>query len=413
MTSSQRHTEIYGPAAFRGHNIPDLPSSDRDYRGVLNAPLKWGHYAYLDAYTEVKIQLQDCDHIHSQKLKNKKTPPSIYCNEKTWNFEKTSIFPKILFLLNFISFPLSYLFFSAIFAELTGEFIFTIIVIGFILMLLSWFLGLTAGKERYGKILVLLGAIITVPMFLWLEGSIFQFTELSILLWISLFLTFMAVIGCDLLAWCYSRFYQHDGSGFNRRTGMVTIARRFRKPFIAPFYEFDPVMQLMVTPHGSKDYGLWLHHRYSSQKVGLAGIWHSFGLDKQNIYALWDTLQRYMDVEQPLPDLPVLEQSRHLDPTTVEADKRHKRPPRRWRDLDVKAWLRSRDEREQRTRVMGYPWQQQPCTLRARFDPKLDVETYYQQQREMGIYATPKPEDYDNIHRPKLKIFQDKNRAGN
>ena len=56
----------------------------------------------------------------------------------------------------------------------------------------------------------------------------------------------MAVIGVDLLIGLYSLIYSHDGSGFNRRDGMLRISRRFRSPFVAPFYEFDPVMQLQI-----------------------------------------------------------------------------------------------------------------------------------------------------------------------
>lgn len=218
----------------------------------------------------------------------------------------------------------------------------------------------------------------------------------------------MSLIGFDALLWLYSQFYVHDGSKFCRQDGMVTIGRRFKKPFTAPFYEFDPVMQLQVTPHGGHDYVLWLHHRYSSTKVCLANKLHGLGLDKQNLYAFWDTLQRYMDVEQPLPDLPVLEQSRHLDPVTVEYDRQHNRPERYWRNTTLEQWQQSTDAKALRENVEHYPWQQQPCTLQPHLDPQLDVESYYRSQQAKGIFATPRPEDYDNIHRPALKIFQDK-----
>src|SRR5690606_41444114 len=61
-------------------------------------------------------------------------------------------------------------------------------------------------------------------------------------------------IVADLLLALYARFYTHDGSELNRQTGTLTIARRFRKPFVAPFYEFDPVMQLLPTGYIGREY---------------------------------------------------------------------------------------------------------------------------------------------------------------
>ena len=144
---------------------------------------------------------------------------------------------------------------------------------------------------------------------------------------------------------------------------------------------------------------LWLRHRYTSTSVCLATKLHSLGLDKPNVLAFWDTLQRYMDVDEPLPDLPILEQSRHLDPATATYDRAHNRSPRRWRDIDVKTWRR-KEARELRERLEAYPWQREPCILRERIDPALTIEAYYRRQEAKGIKATPKGDDFDNIHRP-------------
>ncbi|HAQ87738.1 MAG TPA: hypothetical protein DCR78_15040 [Pseudomonas sp.] len=207
----------------------------------------------------------------------------------------------------------------------------------------------------------------------------------------------MAVIGTDLLIGLYSLIYTHDGSGFNRRDGMLRIGRRFRSPFVAPFYEFDPIMQLQVTPHGGRDYVLWLHHRYTDTKVCLGMKMHSLGLDKRNLYAFWDTLQRYMDVEQPLPDLPVLEQSRQLDPVTAAHDAAIGRPERYWRDRTFEDWKRSSAPRKLREKLANHSWQQQPCVLRARIDPGLRIEAYYRSQEAKHIHATPKGDDFDSL----------------
>jgi len=243
-----------------------------------------------------------------------------------------------------------------------------------------------------------LGVIIAVAI-AWKHGSLWGYWSEQTAFWFGAVLFFIAVIGADLLIGLYSLIYIHDGSGFNRRDGMVRIGRRFRSPFVAPFYEFDPVMQLQVTPHGGHDYVLWLHHRYTDTKVCLGMKMHSLGLDKANLYAFWDTLQRYMDVEQPLPDLPVLEQSRHLDPVTAAHDAAIGRPERYWRDRTLEGWKRNSASRKLKEKLASYPWQQQPCILRARIDPSLSIETYYRSQEAIGIHATPKGDDFDNVHR--------------
>src|SRR5690606_18477147 len=132
----------------------------------------------------------------------------------------------------------------------------------------------------------------------------------------------------------------------NRQTGLVTVfARkkgRFRKygvegDFIAPFYEFDAAIHTIPDRQGLPWNMLNLLHRYTP-----VGIDFSVVMGKQRLVepcmAMWDFWQRYMDISQPLPDIPVLEQYRHLDPTTAEYDRRNARPPRFWRDMDEKTF---------------------------------------------------------------------------
>ena len=235
--------------------------------------------------------------------------------------------------------------------------------------------------------------IITAGAIAWDQGALWGYWSEQTAFWFGAVVLFMAVIGIDLLIGLYSLIYTHDGSGFNRRDGMLRIGRRFRSPFVAPFYEFDPVMQLQVTPHGGHDYVLWLHHRYTDTKVCLGMKMHSLGLDKANLYAFWDTLQRYMDVEQPLPDLPVLEQSRHLDPVTAAHDAAIGRPERYWRDRTLEGWKRNSASRTLREKLASHPWQQHPCTLRARIDASLSIEDYYRSQQVRGIHAACKGGD--------------------
>ena len=212
------------------------------------------------------------------------------------------------------------------------------------------------------------------------------------------FSIFMGLIGWDYLLDLYLRVFRHDGSGLNRQTGMLTIGRRFQKPFSAPFYEFDATVEFRPGPHGNSGFAIWLHHRYSSAEVFLGSKIQSLGMNLEEALAFWDTLQRYMDVTQPLPDLPILELFRHLDPTTAEHDRQSKRDPRRWRDMPYRVWKR-RGRADMMKRNRDYNWQQQPCIIQSKIDPGLSIEAYYRSQEAKGIQATPKCDDHDNIHR--------------
>ncbi|MBX8575822.1 hypothetical protein K5D47_14510 [Pseudomonas cichorii] len=203
----------------------------------------------------------------------------------------------------------------------------------------------------------------------------------------------MGAIGFDCLLWLHSTISRHDGSEFNRVDGMVRFKRRFRCLFVAPFEEFDPVLTLRPSGYGSNDYMITLYHRYTNKKIYLATKMHSLGLDKANTLAFWDCLQRYMDVTQPLPDLPVLEQSRHLDPVTAAHDASTGRNPRRWRDQAITGWKTS-GEKKLNEQLQRYPWQQQPCVIKSRLSEELTIEAWYRAQEAKGIQATPKAEDF-------------------
>ncbi|WP_275289096.1 hypothetical protein [Halomonas elongata] len=89
-------------------------------------------------------------------------------------------------------------------------------------------------------------------------------------------------------------------------------------------------------------------------------------------------LQRYMDVSQPLPDVPRLEPFRYRDPVTAEHDRQTRRDPRYWRDLDIEAW-KEREGAELLKAQMDYPWGQQQCRLTPQLG-KIDMETYREQR---------------------------------
>ncbi|OOE44834.1 hypothetical protein [Salinivibrio kushneri] len=121
----------------------------------------------------------------------------------------------------------------------------------------------------------------------------------------------------------------------NRQTGMVTLYKRGNKVrFTHPFIEFDCVLMSAPSPQGHLNYNLMLVHRYQPYSVGVP-ISNLIGTNERVVeyQRLWNMIQRYMDVSQPMPDLLVLEEARAKDPVTAAHDQQTGRDPRYWRDM--------------------------------------------------------------------------------
>lgn len=139
----------------------------------------------------------------------------------------------------------------------------------------------------------------------------------------------------------------------NRQTGMVTVFDydnngEYKKngtigELTAPFHEFDAYVISSPDRQGLPMNVLKLSHRYRDIRLGFGPILHQSD-DANEHFALWDYLQNYMDVSRPLPDIPYLEQYRHLDPTTAEHDRRTGRDPRYWVDMDDETFKAKVDE---------------------------------------------------------------------
>ena len=406
----------YAASAYRSNDIPVQPphkwSQDANRTGLTRTQLRWGDYADLEPWQDVDAQLQP----GMRDYLDGKREDDLYINQKRWNFDNTS---KWMILFPYLKWT-SILYapwaiwggaigeaFSPQIKNMTAQNGTTVPVI--LLSLLAFLAVIMIGlshwyiwgrdKPRYKHYLVQTSVAFVVALAI----SLLNFPRLqdTTSLWLCFFMAFsvfMGLIGWDYLQDLYLRIFAHDGSGFNRQTGMLTIGRRFQKPFSAPLYEFDATLEFRPGPHGNSGFAIWLHHRYTSVEVFLGAKIQSLGMNLEEALAFWDTLQRYMDVTQPLPELPILEQFRHLDLTTAAHDQQHKRDPRRWRDMSYRAWER-RGRAEMIKRNRDYNWQEQPCILQSTIDPSLSIETYYRQQEAKGILATPKGDDYDNIHR--------------
>ncbi|BAV77933.1 hypothetical protein PCAU_5724 [Pseudomonas chlororaphis subsp. aurantiaca] len=126
----------------------------------------------------------------------------------------------------------------------------------------------------------------------------------------------------------------------NRRTGLVTFFdyKHFKKDgvideVIAPFYEFDAYIVTSPDRQGLPMNGLFLIHRYRDIRINLNNLIIPDNTT-QRPCALWDFLQNFMDVSRPLPELPLYEPYRHLDPMTAEYDRKTGREARYWIEMD-------------------------------------------------------------------------------
>lgn len=187
--------------------------------------------------------------------------------------------------------------------------------------------------------------------------------------WVSAVLVFGIPIGIWLISQILIKFFLKwflkAGKGplweLNRRTGMVTvwtypskfpfIPRGKPKIFKAPFVEFDAWVSIRGDRAGVLN-RLHLFHRYSKCEAGVGAVGGATSMPEP-CYALWDFVQNYMDVTQPLPDIPIWEAYRHLDPVTAEHDRQTNRPERYWRDMDDDTFKACEREMHNRVRALS------------------------------------------------------------
>ena len=175
-----------------------------------------------------------------------------------------------------------------------------------------------------------------------------------------------------LLGKLLDRGLEAGESAFNRETGEVSFALPGGRKLTAPFEEFDAYVERVVQ-HGGIFYRLMFVHRYTAKQFTQTSL-SRIEPSKEEVLALWDMLQRYMDVSQPLPDMPRLEPFRHLDPVTAEHDQKTGRNPRFWRDLDLEAWKQG-EGADWLKRQAEYPWDKRTCRLTPQLG-KVSTQAY-------------------------------------
>ncbi|WGI24844.1 hypothetical protein QEN58_16165 [Halomonas alkaliantarctica] len=217
------------------------------------------------------------------------------------------------------------------------------------------------------------------------------------------------------------RFYKSnqnwsDDVAFCRRSGLV---KSFQGDF--PFYEFDAFIEMAADMKGSQRHTLKVRHRYpqfSKDKHSGLPMEFTFPTDTGSIaerYAMWDMLGRYMDVSQPLPDIPRLEPFRHLDPTTKAFDEAGKRglSATYWRDLYAKASEKELKQwrEEHRKVVAAAPWGSRP-DLMAQSVPGYG-DSYTAEPEDVNAYGRFPNKTDRFVERAEAKAASQQNKPDN
>lgn len=83
----------YGPAAYCSNDLPTLPPSNRtgNLDGRLRTPLRWGHYAQLDAWQDIDAYLKPGAELYRDSFE-RTGETDLFINHQRWNFENFAAF---------------------------------------------------------------------------------------------------------------------------------------------------------------------------------------------------------------------------------------------------------------------------------------------------------------------------------
>ncbi len=302
----------YGPQAYDSRHIPQQQPQIRQHAGLLCMPLPWGEaqdvapYALMEHYAPDRLREQE-EHERQNPGARARDETKFHnaCNHVCYRRAHASRWTQFWVYLWGLGRGFSYF------------------LLGFSLLIMLPISIFTADSvgQVVSDMLDTLYILLPLPLSCWLIGHI--------------------VVHRLPSHWIFT-----PSKGplweLNRQTGMVTIFAR--KPgqfsqygadgnFVRPFYEFDASVHVLPDRQGIPLYSLHLVHRYHPVAIDFMPVIGRQSSDKDSL-ALWDMWQNYMDTSKPLPDIPVWEEFRHLDPVTAEHDRRTGRNPRYWRDMD-------------------------------------------------------------------------------
>ncbi|QPL48150.1 hypothetical protein IT895_11435 [Halomonas sp. A40-4] len=339
----------YGPNTYCGGAIPPLPKAPKERSRLGEDLLPFGDYAYIDPHQQVCADAELVQHMEQKD-------EQFYESDDWWwdhchiKFMVKSAGISLGIML--IPYSCALLMFGAVF-YLSVQVAMYLEAVNFFLAIITMLCSAVLGFYLIGTV----GPKLTN----WLINNLVNT--------IGPFRSWLANRG--------NRYMQNHQSELNRQTGMVSFAQGKKKPpLVAPFVEFDGYVERVVQ-RGGVFYRLMFVHRYTGKQFNQTSL--SAIVDHQHeVRATWDMLQRYMDVSQPLPDVPRLEPFRHLDPTTAEHDQKTGRDPRFWRDLDLEAWKAGEGAALRKAQI-DYPWDRQHCQLTPQLG-KIEMAAYRQRQ---------------------------------
>ncbi|MCE8001658.1 hypothetical protein [Billgrantia ethanolica] len=342
----------YGPGAYRASAIAAMPAAPKKRERIGEELLPFGNYAGIDPYQQLCEDAELVQHLERQDKAFYKT------DDWWWDHQRIRFLKSQLgFAILLVAFPFVYFCFlvaipyfaASILMDLMYDNSPTLATLVFVLVAGGGFLAACV-----------IGAYTCQSVM----SGIFRLGATSLK-------PFRKII-----AHRANRYMENRCSEFNRQTGMVSFAQGKKKPPLkAPFVEFDGYVERVVQ-RGGIFYRLMFVHRYTGKQFSQTSL--SAIVDhKHEVHATWDMLQRYMDVSQPMPDVPRLEPFRHLDPTTAEHDRQTGRDPRYWRDLDLEAWKAGEGAAHLKAQI-DYPWSRQRCQLTPQLG-KVEMAAYKEQ----------------------------------
>lgn len=178
---------------------------------------------------------------------------------------------------------------------------------------------------------------------------------------------FLPLLICWLGGWFLEKKFPHvvykEITGpqweLNRRTGLVTLFHNPAKERAgqvraqAPFHEWDGYLLSLPDRQGNLWHRLVLVHKTQEWALPLNQL-VAATTNREDVLAYWDLIRQYMDVSKPLPDIPLFESYRALDPITHAYDDKKGRDPRYWRDMDDETYAAFK--RENQTKLWRHGW---------------------------------------------------------
>lgn len=345
--SENRQTHRQERTGFREDQIPALPESPkkRDRLGEELQPV--GDYAGVEPYYRL------CEDVDAVQHQDQTDPNDFDFGDRWWDQRQ----------IRFLN--------GKAFIGLSALLLLIPYVWGFVLIggggvaAMYYLLDITTDTAYFIRVVVMISAII-----IWMPASFYIL--IKTMPWVIGGFAILLRPFDKLLGKLLGRGLESGESAFNRETGEVSFAMAGGKKLTAPFEEFDAYVERVVQ-HGGIFHRLMFVHRYTGKQFSQTSL-SRIEPSKEEVMALWDMLQRYMDVSQPLPDMPRLEPFRHLDPVTAEHDQKTGRNPRFWRELDLEAWKQG-EGAEWLKRQAEYPWDKRLCRLTPQLG-KVSTQAY-------------------------------------